>query len=192
MGPGIVLFIWILIATILGAVCLAVLILFLIARKKKWKILKWLSGGVVAGILILGIFAVVIVTYGLVRSSIPKYVFIDVFHNPPGDNIRALKSKVFSFADTRSIYLRFETDPATFRKLVPKDLPKVTREEFEARQWHESVQHPPWWQPSFASSDEIYFESRDFGKGKEFASEMTLMTYDSQRQIAYYRFLGID
>jgi hypothetical protein len=192
MGPGFVILSWLIIAGILGIVWIGALILFLISWKKKWRILKWLSGLAVAGGIVFALVIGSFLTYGLIRSSVPKYVFADVFHSKPTNEIRDIKSKVFWFADTGSIYLSFQTDISTFRRLVPKDLPKVTKAEFEEKGWHESGEHPSWWLSVVSDSYEIYFEATEFGKGKTFATETKWMVYDFQRQIGYYRFLGID
>jgi hypothetical protein len=192
MGPGSVILFWLIIAGVLGTVWIGAFILFLVSSKKKWRILKWLSGLAVAGGIVIALGIGSLLAYGLVRSSVPKYVFADVFHSKPTKSIRDIKSKVFWFADTGSIYLCFQTDILTFRKLVPKDLPRITKAEFEEKGWHESGEHPSWWQAVVSDSDEIYFRATDFGKGKNFATETEWMTYDFQRQIGYYRFLGID
>lgn len=60
----------------------------------------------------------------------PSAVFEDTFQREPGSTVRNVRSKVFWFAHTGSTYLRFETDAATFRSLVPPDLPPVTHREF--------------------------------------------------------------
>ncbi len=192
MGPGFVILIWLIIAAILGTIWLGTLVLFIVAWRKRWKVLKWLSGIAVVGGVVVALAAGSLLAYGLVRNSVPRYVFTDVFHTKPTENIRDIRSKVYWFADTGSIYLCFQTDIATFRKLIPKALPKVTKAEFEERGWHESGEHPSWWQPNTSDSDEIYFQATEFGKGKTFATETTWMVYDSQRQLGYYRFLGID
>jgi hypothetical protein len=192
MGPGFVLMFWLLIAAIFGAIWIAAIVLFFISRKKKWKIAKWLSGSVVVVLPLIGLLLASIIAYGVVRVSVPKYVFNDTFHRAPGDNVRNINSKVWWFADEGNVYIRFETDIDTFRKLVPESLPKVTREEFEKKGWNESGDPPSWWKPSFAPGDEIYLAATDFGKGKTFASEMTIFTYDSQHRVAYYHFIGID
>jgi len=192
MGPGFVIFFWLIVAAILGAIWLGTLVLFVVAWKKRWRILKWLAGIALSGGVVVALAAGVLVTYGLVRASIPRYVFADVFHAKPTESVQDIRTKVFWFADTGSIYLRFQTDIDTFRRLVPKDLHKVTRQEFEEKRWQESNGYPSWWQSTFSSSDEIYFQASEIGHGKKFASETTWMAYDSKHQIAYYRFLGID
>ncbi len=192
MGPGFVLMFWLLIAAIFGAIWVAAVVLFFISRKKKWKIAKWFSGSVVVVLPLIGLLLASIIAYGVVRASIPKYVFKDTFHNAPADNVRNINSKVWWFADEGNVYIRFETDIDTFRKLVPEGLSKVTREEFEKKGWNESADHPSWWKPPFAAGDETYLTATDFGNGKTFASEMIVFTYDSQHHIAYYHFIGID
>jgi hypothetical protein len=192
MGPGFVLMFWMLIAAIFGAIWIAAIVLFFISRRKKWKIAKWFSGSIVVALPLIGFLLASIIAYGVVRASIPKYVFKDTFHSTPGENVRNINSKVWWFADEGNVYIRFETDIDTFRKLVPEGLPKVTKEEFEKKGWNETSDPPVWWKPTFSASDEIYLNATDFGNGKTFASEMTLFTYDSQHHVAYYHFIGID
>jgi hypothetical protein len=191
MGAGFVILVWLIVAVVLGALWLGTLVLFIVAWKKRWRVLKWFSGiGVVGGVVV-ALTIAGLLTYGLIRTSVPKYVFTDTFHAKPTKSIRDIKSKVFWFADTGSVHLCFRTDVSTFRGLVPKDLPKVTKTEFEEG-WHESGEHPSWWRPLVSDSDEIYFQATEVGKGKNFATETTWMVYDSQQQIGCYRFLGID
>ncbi len=192
MGAGFVIMFWLIIAAILGTIWLCTLVLFIVAWKKRWKVLKWLSGTAVVGGVVIALAAGGLLAYKLVRASIPSYVFTDVFYTKPTESVRDIKSKVFWFADTGSIYLRFHTDIDTFRRLVPKDLKRVTKQEFEEKKWQEGNKHPSWWQSTFSSSDEIYLQESEPGNGKTFANETTWMAYDSQRQIGYYRFLGLD
>lgn len=192
MGPGLVILFWLIIVGILGTVWIGALILFLVSFKKKWRVIKWLSGIAVTGGAAIAFSIGSLLTYGLVRSSVPKYVFEEVFHSKPTNNISDIKSKVFWFADTGSIYLCFRTNISTFKRLVPKNLPRTTWVEFKEKGWHESGEHPSWWLLAVSDSDEIYWRATEFGKGGKFASETEWMIYDFQRQIGYYRFLGID
>jgi hypothetical protein len=192
MGPLFVLLFWGIIAAICGGIWIAAIVFFFISRKKQWKLAKWFSGSVVVTMPLLGFILVSVKAFGIVRASIPQYVFKDTFHRPPGESVRNINSKVWRFADEGNVYIRFETDIGTFRKLVPEGLPKVTKEEYEKKGWSESSDPPSWWKPSFAPSDEIYLTATDFGNGKTFASEMTIYTYDTKSQVAYYHFLGID
>jgi hypothetical protein len=192
MGLGFVLMLWLVIAAILGAIWIAAVVLFITFRKDGLKVGTWLSGVVVVALPLMGILTASVTVYDIVRASIPTCVFNDTFHSAPGEDVRNITSKVWWFADVGSVYIRFETDIDTFRELVPEGLPKVTREEFEQKMWGENSDPPTWWKPPFAAGDEIYLTSTGFGNGKEFASESTIFTYDSQNHVAYYHFIGID
>lgn len=192
MGPGIVIIFWLIIAGIFGSFWIGALLLFLFSKKKNWPIIKWLSGFAVVGGIIIGIAMTSLLTYGFVRASVPKYVFADVFYSKPTNDIQDIKSKVYWFADTGSIYLSFSTDISTFRKLVPKHLPKSTKKEFENHGMVGSSAHPDWWLSTVSDSDEIYFTPPRNGDGENFTYESEWMVYNFQRKMGYYQFLGID
>lgn len=192
MGPLFVLILWLVIAAILGAIWMVAFVLFITFRKDGLKIGTWLSGSVVVALPSIGLLLVYVTVYDVVRASIPACVFKDTFQSAPGDSVRNIDSKVWKFADAGSVYIRFETDIDTFRRLVPEGLPKATKEEFEQKRMGGNSVPPTWWKPPFAAGDEIYLCNTGFGHGKVFASESTIFTYDAQHHVAYYHFIGID
>ncbi len=192
MGPGFVLIFWLFIAGVFALIWAAAVGLFILSWVKKWRVVKWLSGLAAGGLTAIGLLIVGLFTYGIIRSMNPSAVFEGTFHRAPASNVRNLQSKVFWFADTGSTYLRFETDAETFRSLVPPDLPPVTHREYLEKRWHSTDPGPDWWTYDFPASAEIYLKATEFGEGKQFASEMTLMVYVAEQRLAYYHFIGID
>lgn len=169
MGPGIVLLFWLVIAGVVAVVWAGTLVLFFVARKKQWKLIKWIAAFAVGSITILGLIAGGIMSYGVVRISTPRYVFEDTFKTKPPSGVSDIKSKTWWFADEGSIYLCFSAERETFAKLIPAGLPKLTREEFQKKGWGEAAQSVSWWTPVTSDTSDIYFLSTEFGKGKEFA-----------------------
>ena len=192
MGPGFVLLFWLVIAGIFAAIWVGCLVLFFVARKKEWKLIKWLTALACGGIALLGLLVAGVFGYGMIRSSIPRYVFEDTFKTKLPVSVVDIKSKVWWFADEGSVYLCFSAEHDVFEKLIPPNIPKLTREEFTKKGWSENTPVMTWWTPITSDTSEIYSLSTEFGKGKEFASESTLMTYDPKRKLVYYHFLGID
>src|ERR1041384_2367337 len=78
------------------------------------QVLTWLSGIPLVVITLIGVRLAALVGFGVLRSMNPRSVFRDTFHQAPSHDIRHLKSKVWSFADSRSVFMRFETNPETF------------------------------------------------------------------------------
>jgi hypothetical protein len=193
MGPGFVILIWLLIAAIFGAFWLASLVVFIIGRRKKSRFMTWLGGIPLSGLTLLACLAIAVVGYGAIRSRNPRFVYQDTFHERPSSDVVAIQSDTWSFADSSHVYLRFHATENTFRRILPKDVPRVSYAEYREQMPVISGDSPPaWWIAPTEATSEIYLLNSAFGKGKKFASETTLATYDSSKGIAEYFYIGID
>jgi hypothetical protein len=155
-------------------------------------LLIWLGG--VPLIAITGIALLVggIVGFVMIRSTNPRYVYRDAFHEPPSPDVRHIRSKVWAFADEGEAFMRFEASPETFRRIVPKEMQKVSYPEYRKKMPSNNLKPPAWWLPPTEQTSEIYIAVPDYGNGRRFASETTLLTYDAPTQTAMYFYLGID
>ena len=194
MGPAFVILFWAILAGIFGFFWLVSLFLFVIGWRKKKNWLKWLGLIPLVGLTVVALIITVVISIGIVRGITPKYVYTDTFGERPSHDVTNIKSKVWSFADEADVHIQFQTSPETFHRLIPKDLERVTFEKYKEKMptiaGEESA--PKWWLPVTQSTSEIYLLSTEFGKGKRFATETILMTYDAPTRTAQYYYIGID
>jgi hypothetical protein len=90
------------------------------------------------------------------------------------------------------VFLPFKAAPETMHRIVPKELKKVSYKDYNREMPGNSLVPPSWWKPPNESTSEIYLLATDFGAGRHFATETTLMTYDAETKTVMYFFLGID
>ncbi|MDP1581395.1 MAG: hypothetical protein Q8M02_14070 [Candidatus Didemnitutus sp.] len=158
MGPGIVILFWLFVAALFSGIWVVSLVVFLISRKKDWRIVKWLSGAALGGTTFLGLLCLSLMGYGVIRATTPKYVFEETFGSKPSPQVFDIQSKVWWFADEGSTWLSFKADSATFESLVPKHLSRMSSEEYKKVAGYYSGELPTWWQPPLdESASEIYF-----------------------------------
>jgi hypothetical protein len=192
MGPGIVILIWGVIAGVGALVWFGGLVLFIIGRKRKSRLLQWIGGAPFVTLSIVCVIATSMFSYFLVRAWVPRYVYEDTFHQKPRNDVKDIKSSTWSFADSADVCLKFKTTYKTFNEILPKNLARVSYDEYTKKMPLTDESLPTWWNEPNDRTTEIYILSTDFGKGKMFATETTMMTYDSETQTAEYFYLGID
>ena len=192
MGPGFVIIIWLIIAAFVGTIWLAFLILFLVGVFRKSRDLMWIGGLPVTLITIAALGIACLVGFGILRAMNPRYVYRDAFHQSPSPDVRHLRSKVWSFADEANVFMRFEASPETFRRIVPRDMEKVSYADYKKKMPGNNIKPPTWWSPPTETTSEIYIRVPEWGHGERFASEDTLITYDSSNNTVMYFYLGID
>lgn len=122
MGPAFVILIWLFLAALFGLFWLCSLALVLIGWKRKIRWLKWLGAVPLTVLSICGVLATAAAVIGIVRASTPRLVFADTFGTKPGPDIKDLKSKVWSFADSAVVHVQFRAPAETFHRLMPQDL----------------------------------------------------------------------
>jgi hypothetical protein len=179
-------------AVVLGVVWLASILGFIAARRRKWRAVSWVMAVPVALMPLVGLGLVGLIGFAMIRGSIPRYVYEDTFRQPPSADVRNIKSKNWGFADSAHVFMRFETSPDTFRRIVPEEMQKVTFAEYQRRMPGSNVSAPEWWAPPTERTSEIFLRVPEWGSGRRFASESELLTYDPSTQTVMYSFLGID
>lgn len=130
MGPGIVILFWGVIAGVGALVWLGGLVLFIIGRKRKSRLLQWVGGAPFVTLSIFCVIAASMFSYFLVRAWVPRYVYEDTFHQKPTNDVKDIKSSTWSFADSADVYLKFKTTYKTFKEIVPKNLARVSYNEY--------------------------------------------------------------
>lgn len=165
---------------------------FLFGKRRKSRLIMWLSGIPLVTISALGVAVIGLVAFGALRSMNPRYVYQDTFHEKPSADVQHLRSHVWSFADEGEVFIRFEASPETVRRILPKAMQRVSYADYKKKMPGNNLHPPSWWQPPTATTSEIYLRTPDYGHGDHFASETTLMTYDAPRKTALYFSLGID
>jgi hypothetical protein len=192
MGPLFVLLFWLIIAGIFGTFWLVGLIIFIIGKRKNSKLMMWFGGTPVVFLTAIAVAGVGLVGYGMIRATNPRYVFKDTFGEPPSKDVTEIKSKVYGFADEAQVFLTFKAEPETVHRIILKDLAKITYQQYEREMPGTNINPPRWWRRPTISTSDIYFSSPNFGDGKRFASETTLLTYDENSRTVMYFYIGID
>jgi len=196
MGAGFVILFWGVILGILTLIWVGLVALFVIGWKKKKSWLKWCAGIPAVLMLLVGVSGGGIMIYGMVCSTNPNVVFEDTFRVAPTNKITNIKSDLYWFADTGSVYLQFTTPEDEFQRLIPEGLSKRTMQQMkEEVPMDLGAEKPSWWTYE-TRSDWLYFLRLDSGGNKPskrgFYSETEYYAFDPKSQTAYYRFLGID
>ena len=196
MGPGIVILIWAFVFGIIGIIWLGLVALSILGWWKKNRWLKW-GAGIPAGLMALTSLVIAgLILYFIIRSTIPSYVFDDTFGESARENVSAIESKVFSFADSGSVHLRFNTSKSGFTALILDDLLPVSTDEFRRSIGYQSPSsQPEWWTLSIEPEWTYYLRKNNdrSAPGKNgFYYEIEFMAFDPSTQTGYYRFLGID
>jgi hypothetical protein len=192
VGPGFVIIIWLIIAAFVGSIWLACLVAFIIGKLRKSRLLMWLGGIPLVLITVLVVGVVGLVGFGIMRATNPRYVYQDTFHEKPSSDVRHLKSRVWSFADEADVFMRFEASVATFHRILPPNMEKVSYADYKKRMPGNNLEPPPWWSPPTEATSGIYIRVPKWGHGERFASESTLISYDMANNTVMYFYLGID
>jgi hypothetical protein len=196
MGAGFVILIWLILAGIYGCIFLAFAGIWFWGRKKKITWLKWLGKILAIGMLVVALFLIAFVAFGIIRSKNPRWVFKQTFNSTPPASISKIQSSLFYFADGGDVYLRFQTSKEEFEKLVSANLNKKNAAEMERDMPRESGDDLPKWWDYQIQSDWIYYlrvySSMKNSGPKGFFSETEYFAYNPKTQIAYYHFIGID
>lgn len=195
MGPAFVILFWLIVLGTVIGIWLVSLIIYMIARAKKWRMLKWLAAVPIVAIPLAGMVVGLFLVQGIIRASVPRYVYEDVFHKVPEKDVQELCSSVFWFADTGSIWIQFKCDAGTFRELVPKEMKKVNNADVGEQLGNIMDLPPSWWLPLEGASVETLIFQSDHSDGrslKGFAYEAEVFRRRHDDGLTQYRFLGID
>ncbi|MHB1465324.1 MAG: hypothetical protein ACYCXU_09485 [Thermoleophilia bacterium] len=193
MGPLFVILFDLIAAAIFGAFWLTALIIFIIGRRKKVRPMTWLGGIPLIGLTLIAFTVIGLIGYSFVRSQNPQSVYEDTFQEPPSADVTEIQSDSWSFADSGHVYLRFQASDQTFQHILPKQLVRVSYEQYMRRMPGTNLSPPEWWiQPSETTSEIYLLNDSGSGGGKRFATETTLMTYDERTTTVEYFYMGID
>lgn len=153
----------------------------------------WLGGVPLLAISALGLALAGLVGFEVLRSTIPRYVYQDTFHEKPSADVEHLQSRVWSFADEGEVFLRFQAGPETVHRVVPRMMQRVSYPDYCRRMPPRHIKPPAWWQPPTEATSEIYLSLPERGReGDQFGFETRLMTYNVATKTAMYFSLGID
>ena len=193
MGSGFVIIFWGIILAFFALVWLGLVALTILGWNKKKAWLKWCAGIPAVIMLLIGVTLGGFIASGILRSMNPKAVFKDTFGVPPAPVVADIKSDVYWFADTGSIYLRFKTTEDDFRKLKLKGLVERTMDKMKEEVPFEiGSKAPVWWTYEYRTDWIYLLRQGSYAKQNGFISETEYFAYDRKNQLAYYLFLGID
>lgn len=191
MGGGIVILVWLFLAAIYGLFWLLFLSLFIAGRRKKSHLLTWLGGVPLLLSSSFAVFCVGTMAYGLISVSKPANVYEISFGSQPPADVTNMQSSYYSFADTGTAFLKFNTSLTTVSKLTGKGWTRLSGQKLqdESFSFFTGEQTPNWWRPTKTKATIIYTAEKRSGN---FASESEVLTYDTVSKQAYYAYIGID
>lgn len=192
MGPGIVIIFWMIIAAIFGGIWLFCLVLYILGRRYRKPIIKWMGLIPLATMTILAVTVGSLIAYRIIRSSIPRYVYADTFHEKPTSDVFQIKSEVFGFADSSHTFIQFKASQGTFEKICPDRLKPMTYSEYKDKLPMTNLENPRWWIETPANGTQIRMFHTKWGEGRQFAAETEYMTFDASSQTVQYFYHGID
>lgn len=195
MGAGIVLIFLLILAGVYGFVFLAFAGLWFWGRRKKATWLKWIGGIPAVVMLAFAVFVAGFFAWGISRTKNPEWVFKETFNIPPPAAVTNLQSSYYYFADTGSVYLRFQTTEAEFQKLVNTKLVKKTSQEMQLDAPTElGGERPVWWDYQIQPEWTYYFRDSTINNSGAtgFSYETEVLAFNPKTQTVYYHFLGID
>ena len=196
MGAGFVILFWLFFVGVYGCVFIALVAFWFLGTKKKIAWLKWFGGISAIGMVLLALFVVGLFVWGIVCSKSPQWVFKETFKVAPPSSVSKIQSSFYSFADTGSVYLRFETAQDEFEKLISTNLTRKTFEEMKNETPVEiGGDVPKWWDYKVESGCIYYLRlspttNRTATRG--FSNETEYFAYNPKTHLAYYHFIGID
>ncbi len=196
MGPAFVILFWLFALAFVGFIWGILVLLAMYGWKKGWGWLKWGAGVPAVLMVVCGILLVGVIGYGIVDSMNPKSVYKSAFGQAPAPAVKGLKSSVYWFADTGSIFLTFETSEEDVRRLVPAGLIEKSMAEMQEVIPEKEDNCPSWWAYKLAPDWVYFLRDARLGKFKPsrkgFYNETEYIAYDRNHGRAYYRFVGID
>lgn len=178
-GPILTILIWIVVAVIFLAVCVA---FWIVGRKRRnWLPLKIALGLALCFILLVGGW------YGL--GYVPRYVFYEQFGFVPTGDVTELEGHRFSILGHGKAYLRFRASPETVRRIIGTKYEEVPREKFE--QWMEARESPPlWWQP-LAGNPRRFYQAHHLDNGYAMMST-AIVSYDEEAGVVHFKWFGLN
>lgn len=128
----------------------------------------------------------------IIRGCQPDSIFEQAFGHPPGRGVTNLRSKIWSFADTESVFLRFNADKEAIARILDSGFVEVSEEKFASICGSVISGHPEWWSAPNGESWRFFVGSPSHTGDDEFTDETSVLAYNECSGDAMYRFLGID
>ncbi len=192
MGDGFVLLFWLIVLGAFTAAWMAAFGVYCFGRDNGSKTFRLLGGVPLIALTLIGIGCIGFVTFTWIRSTNPNYVFESQFHQPPTADVTNLRSSYWRSGVSEQVFLTFQTDPATFRRILPKNVRRIGFNDYRERMPLNGRETPPWWHPPTEATSEIYFVDWTKSMGESFYEETTLVTFEATTGTVMYFFLGID
>ena len=187
---------WLILAGIYSCIFLAFVGIWFWGKKKKANWLKWFGGIPAIGMATLALFLILSFSWGIIRSKNPEWVFKETFKVVPPPTVSKIHSSFYNFADTGSVYIRFEAGQVDFEKLVSPNLTKKTADEMKTEMPMEiGGKIPEWWNFQIQSEWVYYLRvspATNSTATRSFSNETEYFAYNPKTQTAYYHFIGID
>lgn len=89
-------------------------VLFVMARRRKWRVRKWIFGASLIGFSLLIAWGIFVTGYEWYRWSSPAWVFEATFHQMPPSEVVLLHGRYSHFVDSAGIDLAFRSRRETF------------------------------------------------------------------------------
>jgi len=187
---------WLILAGVYGFIFFMFAGLWFWGKKKQIVWLKWLGGIPAIAMMVLALLLVGFIAWGTLCSMNPRWVFKETFKVSPPTSVSKIQSSFYSFADTGSVYLKFETSLEEFEKLASTNLMIKTAEEMKRDAPGELGDSVPHWWDYQVESNWVYFlrvsPATNSTATRGFSSEIEYFAYNPKTQMAYYHFIGID
>ena len=166
---------------------------FAVGVMKKQRQLIWIAGPFTAVLLIFGVVVGMFVVPGIVavfHPPSPERVFKGTFGEQPTAEIRNLQADYYCFADCCSVYVRFESSEAEFRRLANENLIETR---VPASPCFTDTSQPEWWFTDLEPSWIYYTKSPKGTSGdRAYWGPCEYYAYARAEGVAYYRFIDID
>jgi hypothetical protein len=160
-------------------------LLWQIARKEKWRVVKRLSGLVFVPCGLVVAAWLILYTSEAIYERLPGSAFKAAFGQRPPPGTVVLHGRLYEFFDSERVELAFRAEHTTFDRLRPLEMKRVSVDTY-----HEYVmRYPPWWSEPGATT-EIWLLEYPFDKtppGKE--TGVTVMTWNGGGFTQFYRSL---
>ena len=191
MGGGIVILFWLFIFAIGASLWLGSLWLFVAGRRRQSSAMTWLGGVPLAIGSLFAVMSLAGAIYGFIWNKQPANIYKMSFGSAPTQDVTALQSNLYSFADSGRTFLKFQAASATIDKLTKKPWKPLRGQPWQDEdfQFFQGSDTPTWWKPSKAKGTQIFVAENRF---KYFASENEILIYEPQTGQTYYAFIGID
>lgn len=188
MVPMIGIFMYLVLAIVFVGCWSVSVLLFIAARRKKWRFAQVLAGLVMVGITAFGLSLIGKIAYGYYRTCIPSLIYEDTFGEKPTSDVHFLYAHSGSFFDSAGTDLSFTADHDTFERLRNRwaDMLDHSLSNQEQEMYLRQFRDRP------TEQAEIYMGHGRAKSGRTFNSQITILMYEPATRLVQFRFEGID